>query len=143
MNDLTLAAVPAALVELLWDQMEPLIDLVVAKAPEDLVTSVIKTQLMEGSTMAVIVYREQIIIAVNVLDVKSLDSGMKVLYVPIIGGAELDLWAEDFMVMLKVIAKDYGCSELRGMAVRKGWMKKLKPLGWEEMFTTVRCKLGD
>ena len=143
MNDLTLSAVPASLVEILWPDMEPFIDLVVAKAPEDLVTSVIREQLMEGSTMAIIVYREQTIVAVNVLDVKTLDSGMKVLYVPIIGGAELDAWAEDFMAMLKVIAKDYGCTELRGMAVRKGWMSKLKPLGWEEMFTTVRCKLGD
>ena len=55
----------------------------------------------------------------------------------------LDEWAEDFMVILKAAAKGYGCSELRGMAVRKGWMTKLKPLGWEEMFTTVRCTLGD
>jgi hypothetical protein len=131
------------MVELIWDQMMPLVELVAEKAPQDIVVSAVRENLLAGTMMAVIVYREQTIIAVNVLDVKTLDSGIKVLYVPIIGGAELDLWAEDFMTLLKAVAKDYGCSELRGMAVRKGWMTKLKPLGWEEMFTTVRCKLGE
>ena len=143
MDKFTLAAVPAAMVELIWPQVEPFIDLVAEKAPDDIVTSVVMDSLIAGTMMAVLVYRDQTIIAVNVLDVKTLDSGLKVLYVPIIGGAELDLWSEDFMELLKKVAKDYGCSELRGMAVRKGWMTKLKPLGWEEMFTTVRCKLGD
>ena len=133
MSDLTLAAVPASLIDLLWDQIAPFIDMVADKAPDDIVTSKVKENCQAGSN----------IVAVNILDVKTLDSGMKVLYIPIIGGAELDNWSEDFMKLATEIAKDFGCSELRGMAVRKGWMTKLKPLGWEEMFTTVRCKIGE
>jgi len=143
MSDLTLAAVPASLIELLWDDIAPFIDLVADKAPDDIVTSKVKENCMLGSIMPVIVYRGSDIVAVNILDVKALDSGKKVLYIPIIGGTEFDNWSEDFMKLATQIAKDFGCSELRGMAVRKGWMTKLKPLGWEEMFTTVRCKIGD
>lgn len=131
------------MVELLWDQMLPMINLVIEKAPDDLVAETIKSRCVNGHNMAVIVYEEGVILAVNILDVRELDSGMKVLYVPVIGGTRLDEWSAEFMTILKQAAKDYGCEELRGMAVRKGWMTKLKPLGWEEMFTTVRCKIGD
>jgi hypothetical protein len=55
----------------------------------------------------------------------------------------MEFWKDDFLKLAEALGKDYACSELRGMAARKGWLPKLKPYGWEEVFTTVRYKFGE
>ena len=142
-HDLTLATVPANLTDLLWDKIEPFIEMVASKASDDIVTSVIKEQCRLGNQMPLVIYRGSDIVSVSIMTVRTLDSGIKALYIPIVSGSEIDTWDEDYMALLTKIAKAYGCTELRGMSIRKGWMTKLKPFGWEEMFTTVRCKLGE
>jgi len=142
-NDLIIAAVPATMIELVWTKVEPHIQRVIDKAPDDLLMSKIKDRLISGSTLLVTISRDTEVIAINVLDVKVLDTGKRVLYIPITGGDELDSWMADFLKIAAAIAKDYNCTELRGMAVRKGWMRKLKQFGWEESFTTIRCEIGE
>ena len=131
------------MIDLIWDQVEPLIQLVKEKAPDDIDINTIYNDLKNCEKLLVIVSRGSKIIAVNVLEIRTLDTGIKFLSIPIIGGSELDDWAEDFMKIAIAVAKDFGCTELRGFAVRKGWLTKLKPFGWEEMFTTLRCKIGE
>ena len=142
-KDLIIAAVPASLIDLVWDRVTPHLQRVIDRAPDDLYMPRIKERLIEGHTLLVTISRGIDIVAVNVLDVKVLDTGKRVLYIPIVGGDELDNWMEDFLKVATAVAKDYNCTELRGMAARRGWMRKLKPYGWEECFTTVRCKLGE
>ena len=142
-NDLTISIVPYHMIDLIWDKVEPLIQVIEDKAPEDVVCSVVKNNLKAATQMLVVIYRNTDVIAVHVLDIKHMDSGIKILYIPITSGSEMELWLSDFLEVAKTIAKSYGCVELRGMSVRKGWMTKLKPYGWEEMFTTIRCKIGD
>lgn len=143
LNGLTIASVPSNLIDLVWDQMVPILDMCIRKAPDDLVASVVYEQLKTNNSMLLMVYRGPKVIAINVLDIKVLDSGVRVLYIPIIAGSEMDVWLEEAHRICVQIAKDYNCTELRGIAVRKGWMSKLQPYGWEEMFTTVRCPLKD
>ena len=142
-NNLSIAAIPAPMVDLVWDQVDPLIRSVQAKAPDDISPAVVKEELVSGRKTLVVINRKERIIAVNVLDIKVLDSGVKVLYIPITAGTEMKDWMEDFLNIATAIAKDCGCIELRGLAVRKGWMKKLEPYGWEEMFTTIRYRIGE
>lgn len=141
-NDLIIGAVPVNLVEVIWDKVEPLVQMVVDKS-DDIDKTIVKERLIEGTNLLVTISRGPEVIAINVLDVKFTDSGIKYLAIPITAGAELDAWMEEFLKVAEAIAKDYGCSELRGFAVRNGWLKKLKPHGWEEMFTTIRYKIGE
>jgi hypothetical protein len=131
------------MIDLVWHQVEPLIERVVEKAPDDIVSSIVHDELVLGNRMLVTISRGPDIIAVNVLDIKVLDSGVRCLYIPIIAGTEMELWLDRMHEVATTIAKEYNCTELRGLAVRKGWMSKLKPYGWEEMFTTVRCPIGE
>lgn len=140
---LVIGAVPATMIEIIWDQVEPLIQRVIDKAPDDLAMNKIKNDLICGNTLLVTISRKATIIAIHVMQVDTLDTGLKILYIPITAGDDLELWMENFLEYAKLVAKDHGCVELRGLSVRKGWMAKLKPFGWEEHFVTIRCKLGE
>ena len=143
MSDLKMGVVPYTMIDLVWDRVLPVIQLAADKAPEDVCCQVIYDELANGAKLLVAISRGAEIIAVNVLDMRTLDTGIKILYIPITAGKEMDLWLDHFLVLAKDIAKAHNCVELRGLAVRNGWIKKLKPHGWEEMFTTIRCKLGE
>lgn len=65
------------------------------------------------------------------------------LYIPITAGSDLDEWMDEFLEIAAAVARDYECVELRGLAARQGWLKKLKPYGWEEVFTTIRYRIGE
>lgn len=136
-----IGAVPANMIDLIWDRVEPLIKTVEEKAPDDISLEVVRERLLSGNNLLVTVSSGPEIIAVNVIDIKELDTGMKILYIPITAGTDMENWIREFLDIAKAIALDHGCDELRGMAVRDGWLKKLKPYGWEPMFTTVRCKV--
>jgi hypothetical protein len=131
------------MVELIWDRVEPLIEKVSVKSPEDVCIDVVKRELVNGNSLLVIISRGTEIVAINVLEVNTLDTGVKALYIPLTAGSEMELWLEEFLDIARAIAKDYECTELRGLAVRDGWIRKLKPYGWEELFVTIRCKLGE
>jgi len=142
-SDLIVSACPISMLGLIWHQVEPILQRVVDRVPDDLTMFAIQKRLMSGQQMMVTVSRGADIIAVNIIEVKVLDSGKRTLYLPIIGGDEFDAWSDQVMDVAKAIAKDYNCTELRGMSVRKGWMHKLKKYGWEESFTTLKLELGE
>lgn len=143
MDDFVVGAIPATAVDLIWDKVEPLIKMVEDKSPTDINTDVVKERLIGGYQLLVTISRGTEVIAVNVLDAKTLDTGIRVLYIPITAGSELEVWIDRFLEVAIAIAKDYNCVELRGLAVRNGWLRKLKPYGWEEMFTTIRYEIGE
>jgi hypothetical protein len=142
-DDLIIAAVPCTMIDLVWDRIEPLIQMAVDKAPDDITVEMVKKRLVRGDQGLVTISRGADIIAINTLDVKVFDTGIRVLFIPITAGTEMELWLERFLEIAVAIAKDYNCTELRGLAARGGWLRKLKPLGWEEVFTTIRYKFGE
>lgn len=138
-----IACVPANMLDFVWDEVEPLIDKVSSRTPDDIVTNVVKNELYKGNKLLLIIARGKKIIAAHVLELRVLDSQTRVLYISISAGTEMDAWLDQFHKTCEAIAKDYSCTELRGLACRKGWMGKLQPYGWEEMFTTIRYKIGE
>jgi hypothetical protein len=52
-------------------------------------------------------------------------------------------WFEQYVLVMRAIAKDLNCTEVRGCAVRNGWLRYLKGLGFEKISSTVRLKLGE
>ena len=131
------------MVEILWDQIEPLLGLVADKAPDDIVPDVVKKKLLAGDEALMIIQQADIIVGIVVLTVRTLDSGVKALFLPIVAGSDIDNWMNEGFAVIFKVAKQYGCTELRGVSARAGWMRKLKDYGWEEVFTTVRCGLGE
>lgn len=135
--------VPIPLIAHIWDKIEPLIQDVIHKAPDDLNADACLESLLSFKSILVTVTRGNNLIAINTLRIQTLESGKKSLYIPITSGTELDEWMPGFLELAERIGRDHGATELRGLASRKGWMTKLKPFGWEEVFTTIRYNFGD
>ena len=77
------------------------------------------------------------------LEVTEYDSGLRVLSLPYISGNGIAELLADCFEELKQIARQSSCTEIRGMSVRRGWMKVLKPLGWEPVHEVIKCNVGD
>ena len=137
------ALVPRTMVEYVWDECTPFLEMVLAKAPEDIGLDKVYNRCLSGDTMLVIITDGSEIIAVNTLEVRELDSGNKILFLPIIGGSRTEEWQDRFIDLAHEIARHHDCIELRGMAVRKAWLRKLSRYGFEEHFVTLKCKVKE
>lgn len=134
-----LAAIPGNTVHMLWDKICPILERVVAVSNRELTVDGIKGRCVSGHNLIVTVCLEGEIIAVTVLDVVQFESGLRAMYIPVVGGDYMDEWLEESFEIAKAIAKDLNCSEVRGLAARKGWMRRLKNMNWEEIVTVIRC----
>ena len=140
---LDICAIPAQMIEVVWSQVEPLLFRVVDRNPDDICPHVTKQKLLAGDTLLISISDGAEIVAINILEVQELDTGLRVLYIPITAGTRMREWLEPFLAVAKRIAKDYKCVELRGMSVRKGWLNTLGKHGWESAYETIKCKVGE
>lgn len=140
---ITIAMVPPSMVQFVWPKCLPYLNEVKKKAPDDICLDVTLNNAVNGHTLLVTVLDGDEVIAVNIMDVQTLETGVKVLYIPITGGTRMEEWMDEFLKMAHGIAKAHGCKELRGLAVRKGWLRKLSSYGWKEHFVTIKCKVEE
>ncbi len=135
---LTIGAIPVSMIDLVWDRCTPHLERVIEKAPNDINLETMKSSLLQGKTLLVTISEGSEIVAVNILETCTYETGHKVLFIPITGGDRLHEWLADFLDIAHAIARDYQCSELRGMA-RPGWIKVLKEHGWNPVHTIIGC----
>lgn len=64
----------------------------------------------------------------------------KVLHAPYVAGDDMDRWLVPLLDVFEAYARHHGCAYVTGCG-RRGWVKALKPYGWEEGFTIVRKQL--
>ena len=143
MDSLNISAIPITLIEVVWDRCVPHISRVVERSHGELSLESVKGTLLSGNSMLITISDGSDIIAVNIVQVRTMDTGLKCLYIPITGGDRLDEWMPRFLEVAKAIGKDLECTELCGLAVRRGWMKKLAPQGWEFVHEVIRCSIGE
>jgi len=129
------------MLEYLWPQLMVHLERVIKVSNGEFTEETIYNRAMNGGSVIVTVNMGSEIIAVTTIEVVTYDSGLKSLLIPIFGGDKMFSWGEDFLVFLKMLAKKYGCTELRGMAVRDGWMRALKNKGWSESYVVIKCPL--
>ena len=130
MDNLIISAVPITLIEVVWPQVEPLLQKAVDHAPNDTTTTIIKAELLKGSSMLLVVCDGPTIIASCYVEAHTYDTGYKVLYMPVLGGDRMSEWLERMNIIVNAIAIDMGCEEIRAIATRAGWVKAIKHLGW-------------
>ena len=143
MNNYILAALPVTMVDFLWNQIEPHLVKVVELAHNEITLESTKKKIKNGDTLLIMVLKDQDIIAVNTLEVRNFESGLKCQYIPCVGGEDFDGWVHQFFEYCKMIAKEFNCTEIRGCAVRKGWLRKLSQLGyeWTDLSTIIKYEV--
>jgi len=140
-DEIVISAISADKIDLIWPLVEHHLQRVVDVAHGELTLYSIKGRLQDGMSILITINKGSEIIAVNTLEIRDFDSGLRALFIPITGGDYLDEWKDMFLDVAKSIAIEHGCDELRGIAVRDGWLRKLKPDGWEPLHQIIRYKL--
>jgi len=140
-DEITIAACPPQMLAAVWDQCIPFLEKVVARSHGEITIDSVKARLQRADSLLVVICDGTEVIGACVVEVRVMDSGLRALFIPIVGGTRMFEWMDQFLEIAKAIAKDYDCTELRGMAVRKGWMRILKAHKWEEVHQVVKCKL--
>lgn len=143
MDKYLIAVVPMTMIELVWAKVIPHLQRVVDVAHGEITLETVKNRLISGKSLLVTISQGDQIIAINTLELRVMDSGLRAMFIPITGGDDLDGWMPQFLVMANAIAKDYQCTELRGLSVRAGWMKKLSVFGWENVHMVIRCPVSN
>lgn len=142
MNKFTFVPVPIPLIGPMWSKLSPHVLRVVDVAPDEVTLFSVKERAMKGETTLVTVLLEDEVVAVLTVEIRTFDSGNKALYLPIIGGDYLDEWMDDIMEGFKDIAKQKGCFQIRGIAARTGWKRKLKSRGWHVVHEVLALDIG-
>jgi len=144
-DNIIVAIVPVILLDLIWDKCVPHLQAVVDKAPDEISLKTIKDSLIKGDSWLVTVSEGTEVIAVNTFEVDVFPTGFRVLTIPITGSVgpnRIDDWLERVLEIANAVALDYNCNQIRGFAVRKGWVKKLNQFAlneWSPVFTTIKC----
>lgn len=140
-EDYILTLVPNTLIPMIWDEVEPIIQRVVDVSDGDISTDTVKRSLLRIRSLLVVVTNEERIVALFTLEVRTMDTGKRVLYSPIIAGDNMSEWLEYYLNYVRIFARQENCPQIRGVASRKGWLKLLKKRGLKEGATTVSYTL--
>lgn len=139
----TIAAIPIPLLDVVWPKCEPILKRATDLSHGETTTNIAYQKILNGHTLLLTVVDEGEIIACVTAEVRTFDSGLKALFLPLVAGDDMDGWIEQIYNISILLAKEHGCGEVRGICVRKGWSRKLKPLGWEDCHTVMRYKIGE
>ena len=143
--DIKVHHVDPMMLPFVWDECKKHLQKACDRSHGDVTLPGIYSRLMSGDNLLVITRDGTEVIAACTLQVQTNDSGTKYLYIPCVAGDRMDEWMDQFIVVAMAIAKDMGCSQLRGMSVRKGWLRKLNSNGynWMSLHDVVMCELGE
>lgn len=142
-DEYIISAIPVEMIDPIWPMAEPHLQKVVDVAHGEVTLESLKMRFLSLSAILLTINKGLNIVAVNSLEIRTFDSGVRAMFIPVTGGSELDGWYNQFMEVAISIAKEHGCTELRGLAARRGWLRKLEPLGWETLHQVVRYKLEE
>lgn len=134
--------VPITLIEVLWPIMAPHLTKVIELAAGDISEESIKNRALSNNGLIIVVSKGEAIVSVTTAEVVTYDSGLRSLLIPVLGGAGLEDWGPQWFLFMQALAKDLGCSELRGLAARDGWLRKLKAYDWKESHTVITFQLN-
>jgi len=134
----SITMVPALLLNVLWDKIEPHVARVVDASAGEITVESVKEKALSGKSCFIAIVKGSEIIAVNTVEVCTYDSGMKALLIPVVGGNEAFEWGPSFLAYCDQLAKELGCQEMRGFSTRESWKRVLKDFGWAESHFVIK-----
>jgi len=140
----TINHVPKNLVPFIWPRVAKLFEKSIELACGECTENTEYDKLMTGRTSLFIVQDKDFNISLAfTTHVMEYDTGLRAMYIPMMGGTGLDSLCHIFMPAAIGIAKINKCTEIRGMSVRNGWLRKLKKYGWESVHEVIHYKIGE
>ena len=142
------ASIPVNLVDVMWDQMESHLQLAVDEGDEEVSIEEVYNGLISGQEMAIIVAVGSDIVACITISTFVYRTGLKVLNMPLVGGTNSEMldWMPELIAVLEIIAKELGCTQIRGYCARRGWGKVMgqhMPKRWHRVHETYKLNVGE
>lgn len=132
-----IAAIPRPLIDVVWSQVEPILQRVVDYVPNELSCEDIRTKLLIDDNLLLTISKGPNIVACAILEGIEISDRLNALFVKALSGDDFDEWSEQLDTVLQALAKDFNCNQVRMAGIRKGWIKKLAPLGWAETYVIM------
>jgi len=127
-----------------WEELLPHIERVVKVSNNEFTAESIKGRATSGnSVMIAVLDTHDRVVALTTAEVVIYDSGLRSLLIPIVCGDYFFDWAREWFEVVKALAVQLNCSELRGLSVRDGWMRVLKSHGWHENHVVITYQIED
>jgi hypothetical protein len=136
-----IAALPQTLVQPVWPLIVEHLERVVALVSDETTIEHILERALSGEVLIIVISKGEAIVAALTADIRTYDTGLNALHIPHLGGEDFDEWRDQLDSVLYAIAKDFNCNQLR-IVGRRGWVKALKDLGWEEQYVVLKKDIG-
>ena len=133
--------IPIPLIPVLYDQIFSQLREAIDRSDGTATIESVYNRAVNGDIWIYTATKGHEIIMVYTLEIIVFESGKRVLSMPFVGGTDMAETKDIIMDSMISIAKQYGCVELRGMSVRKGWLKAVH--GWESVHEVIKYKIGD
>lgn len=130
------------MVDIIWPQVENMVELAVAESNEECSADEIKFKLEQSIMLMATITKDGKIVAALTFDTRVFESGKKVLLITTAGGTLLAEWMDAVDKVTMELAKRQGCSELYIIG-RKGWLRTLKDVGYSHVHTVLSKKVGE
>lgn len=141
MSNITISRIKPEIIDIIWTSIESYVQLAIDESNGELQIDVIKKRSKDGNLLLISIQKDSDIIAVLSAEVRTFETGKKVLHIMTAGGKDLMDWIADVDVAFTDLARSLGCSELYIIG-RPGWAKVTKSYGYELIHTTLSKKVG-
>ena len=141
MSEFTIAAIPCKSIDMIWPVAAPFIEAAIEYSNDELNIFAMKKALLERELILITVNDDHKMIAALTVNKEQFQSGKRVLTLVAIGGARMKEWLHKVDEVLCTVCREEGCTEMY-LIGRPGWIKLLRPLGFETIHTVVSKKIA-
>lgn len=120
-----------------WDEISPLLSLAIDYSNGELDLESVKSRINSGEVMVAAVFNDGNLIAAVTFEQVVFETGKRVLNIQLAGGTDIDLWFDGVENLANALAERYLCDDIYIIG-RKGWVRKMKSLGYTEVHTVLR-----
>lgn len=129
-----IAAIPRNQVDDHWLKVKPLLESALEYGDGDLTIEDVYSDLMDGTQVLLVVYDGPIKAAITMEMVKG--RRKRWMNTVLCGGSDTNDWLPEWMDAAEELAREQGAELM--VTGRRGWLKKLKPFGFQEAYTVAR-----
>lgn len=142
MSKITVSAVPTPLIDVVWNDVEPLLAMAIGTNKGRYTTDSVRRAL-EGEHLGLWVAMDGTVpIAALTTRVCEYPTGLRALCIDWIGGSRMSEWLPVAQPLMSEYARAHNCAHLEGYG-RRAWGRVLGGYGWEPEYTAYRMELSD
>lgn len=124
-----------------WGEISTLLQKAIDYSNGEIDIDVLHQHVNDGSVMVAVVFENGNLVAVTTFEQIEFETGKRVMNIQLAGGENVESWFEHIEALAYSLAKRYSCSDVYIIG-RKGWVKKMKHLGYSEVHTILHKEVN-